>query len=451
MKKCSGRVISLLLLVICIVFNTCAFAASEASNGPGVILVADLNGVVGLPMENFSAKVLALGEEENALLILFRIDTPGGLASSMRAITNAILSSPVPVVVWVSPSGARAASAGAFIVQSASVAVMVPGTNIGAAHPVKASGSDVESTEMNKKVTNDLAAQIRSLAQLHDRNSETAAKMVTDSISLTAKEALDAGVIDLIASDREKLINNIDGRSVFVNGEKKVLSLHGGYEIKNVKLTPRETILQFISSPTVAYLLLTIGIYAIILEVLSPGGFVMGTSGVVMMLLGAYGLRMLPVNWAGIILLVAGIAVMVIDLFVGGIGILSLFGMAAMVVGSMVAFRAPGGELLNVSLNIIVGVAIAVSIFSLMAAALVMRTLRKKPASGKEGLMGLPARAVEDIAPEGMVRCRGELWKARTAKGTVKKGESGKVVAIDGLVLVIEPSMSKGNFEEAKE
>ena len=446
-----GIVLSTFAFFVCMTTYPLVSIASGYGGEANTIVTADLSGVVGLSMENFIIRVLDHAAERNASLILFRIDTPGGLVSSMREITRSILDSKVPIAVWVAPRGSRAASAGAFIVQSAPIAAMAPGTNIGAAHPVSASGGNVGDDEMNRKVTNDLAAQIRSLAQLHGRNSENCAKMVTESISMTAEEAMNSGVIDLVESDITTLLKDIDGKTLFVDGEKKVLSLHGGYELEAVKMTPREKTLHFISSPTVAYLLLTIGIYAIILEVLSPGGFMMGTAGAVMVLLGSYGLRMLPVNWAGIILLVAGIVVMVLDLFVGGIGLLSLFGMAALVVGSMVVFRAPGGELLNVSLNVIIGGVAAISVFSLIAAALVLRTLRKKASSGKEGLIGLTVKAIEDIAPEGMVRCRGEIWKAIIADGILKDGELGKVVDVKGLVLVIEPFVKNKKLEEASD
>lgn len=449
MKRTFFKIL-LLAVTVMMSLNYCATVSysSEQDGKTSLVLTTELKGVVGISMENYINKVLEQGKQENALLILFELDTPGGLVSSMRGITTTILDSEIPIVVWVSPRGSRAASAGAFIVQAASVAAMAPGTNIGAAHPVQASGGDVPDEEMNKKITNDLAAQIRSLAQLHGRDSETCSKMVTESISLTAEEALDSAVIDIVESDLGTLLKRIEGRTVLVAGEKHILSI-GGYELKRVEMTPRERILQFISSPTVAYLLLMVGIYAIIFEVLSPGGFVMGVAGAVMVLLGAYGLRMLPVNGAGIILLIAGISVMVLDLFVGGIGILSLFGMAALIIGSLIVFRAPGGELLNVSMNVIVGVVIATSIFFLLAITLILRTMRTKASSGREGLVGSFAQVIEDLKPEGMVSCHGEIWKARIQGDlSMKKGTQARVVKIEGLVLLIEPLDGK---EEKKE
>ena len=429
-----------LFMLFVSVFTVSLFLPPLSGNETtGLVLVTDLNGVVGISMENYVSKVLETGKEKNVALIVFELDTPGGLVSSMRSITNEIMDSPIPVLVWVSPRGARAASAGAFIVQSASIAAMSPGTNIGAAHPVQASGGDVPDEEMNKKITNDLAAQMRSLAQMHGRNSETCSKMVTDSISLTAEEAQTDGVIDLLESELSILLKKANGLNIKVAGIERVFSLEG-YEISRIEMTPREKVLQFISNPTVAYLLLMVGIYAIIFEVLSPGGFVMGVSGAVMVLLGAYGLRMLPVNAAGIILLVVGIAVMVLDLLVGGIGILSLFGMAAMIFGSLIVFKAPGGELLNVSMNVILGAVVAVSVFFLLAIAFILKTLRKKASSGQEGLVGNMAIALEDLSPEGLVKCHGEIWRARSASGAViQKGETARIIKTEGLLLFVEP------------
>lgn len=424
-------------------------AALSSENTP-LVLFTELNGVVGISMENYITKVIDEAQFRESSLTVFQIDTPGGLVSSMRGITSSILDSPVPVVVWVAPRGARAASAGAFIVQAASVAAMSKGTNIGAAHPVQASGGDVPAEEMDKKITNDLAAQMRSLTEIHGRNGEVCSKMVTESISLTSSEALSQDVIDVIESDLDSLILNLDGKTVIAGGEEVTLDLKN-YRIQRIEMTPREKILHFISSPTVAYLLLMVGIYAILFEVLSPGGFVMGVAGAVMVLLGAYGLRMLPFNWAGIILLVAGIAVMMLDLFVGGIGVLSLFGMAALIVGSLIVFKAPGGELLNVSMDVILGVAVGVSIFFILILGVAVRSLRKSASSGPEGLIGSQGKAIEDLSPSGMVSCHGEIWKAVSVTGkNISKDSLVKVKRSDGLTLYVEPYESKEENNEGE-
>ena len=407
------------------------------------VLAAPLEGTVGIAMERFAGDVLERADREQATLVVFRLDTPGGLVSSMRGITTAILESKVPVVVWVSPSGARAASAGAFILQAAHVAAMAPGTNVGAAQPVMASGKDAPDTDMKKKITNDLAAQIRSLAQLKKRNADVAEKMVTESLSITAEEALSLGVVDLVASDMESLLLALRGREVTTGSRTMHLDPPSGPPVE-VSMSLREKILQFVSSPDIAYLLLTAGVLAIIFEVMSPGGFVLGTAGAVMVLLGAFGLRMLPFNWAGIILLAAGVGVLVLDLLVGGIGVLSLFGLAALVTGGLILFRAPGGELLNVSMSFIAGMSIALGLFFFAALYLVLRSLKRRTSSGREGMIGMEAEVMEDLAPVGLVKCRGEIWRARSADGApLAKGRTGKVAAVRGMTLVVEEDGGK--------
>lgn len=407
----------------------------EKSN---VVMVVPLEGTVGTVMETYMIDVLRKAEEE-AYMVVFELDTPGGLVSSMTEITKQITQARVPVVMWVYPSGARAASAGAFLVMASHIAAMAPGTRIGAAHPVLASGGDVDET-MGEKITNDLAAQMRSLAGTRGRNSRVAERMVTESLSLTAEEALEEGVIDCIASDVESLLAAVDGRAVQLADGEAVLDL-SDYEIIREEMPTRLKILEFISRPDIAYLLLVLGIYAIIFEVLSPGGFVMGTAGAVMVLLGAYGLRMLPLNYAGIILLVAGIVVMVVDLLVGGIGILSAFGALSLIVGSLIIYRAPGGELLRFSMTFLAGAIVVLSAFFAVAAWAVMRAMKRRIVSGREELVGMTGKVVQDLNPEGTIFCHGEYWKAKSFDGSpITKDEWVEVESVDGFVLIVRKS-----------
>ena len=390
-------------------------SANDPSKGPGepvVIVTASLEGVVGIALESHIEETIRLAREEEAALLVFVMDTPGGLSSSMRGIIRQIEANPFPVVMWVSPPGARAASAGAFLVQASHVAAMAPGTNIGAAHPVVASGGDIPDEDMKLKVLSDFAAQMRSLAQQRGRNPEAAEKMVTESVSYTSAEALQAGVIDLVAEDLEQIVSWVNGRIFRINGNDKKI-LVPGYRVVEFKMDPRLRVLQFISSPDVAYLLLVAGIFAIIFEVLSPGGFVLGVSGAMLVMFGAYGLRMIPFNWAGIVFLLAGVAVMILDLAVGGVGILSLFGAISVIVGGLTLFRAPGGELLNMSYGLMVGAVAAITGFFLLAAWAVWRSMRSRPVSGSDGLVGAKVTVIRDLSPEGRVLCRGEIWKAR--------------------------------------
>ena len=424
-------------------FSAFSFGPAEAAGkdeAGTIVLRASLEGVVGIAMEDHLGEIFAEAERLGAELIVLDIDTPGGLASSMRSMYQSILDSPVPVVVWVWPSGARAASAGAFIVLSSHVAAMAPGTNIGAAHPVTAGGGDIPDDEMAKKVTSDFAAQIRSLAEQRGRNTRACERMVTDSVSYTANEALDAGVVDIVAADLETLLQALSGRTVtLASGEEVRLDLDT-FEVRRYEMSARLRILHFISRPDIAYLLLVVGIYAIIFEVLSPGGFVMGVSGAVLVLLGAYGLRMLPVNMAGVILLVAGIAVMILDLVVGGVGVLSLFGAAALVFGGLIIYRAPGGELLHMSYSFLIGAVVVITGFFLLAAYAVWRSFGRKAVSGSEGMTGLEGVVVSDLSPEGSVSCHGEIWRAVSGtEETISRGRRVKVVKSEGLTLHVVP------------
>lgn len=425
-----------------IVLTICPALGYAATDAP-VVMTASMDGVVGVVLENHLQEVFEEANDIDASLVVLEIDTPGGLVSSTRAMTAAILDAPFPVCFWVTPPGGRAASAGSFLVEASHVAAMAPGATIGAAHPVSAGGGDVPQEEMSKKITSDLAAHMRSLAEQRGRDPENCSLMVTDSLSYTSREALEKNVVDIEAKDLDSLLAQIEGKTVEVSGADVRLSLEGA-EVRRFEMNPRLKLLQFVSRPDVAYLLLVAGVYAVIFEILSPGGFVMGVSGGIMVLLGALGLRMLPFNWAGVVLLLAGAAVMVLDLVVGGIGVLSLFGAAALFIGGIILFRAPGGELLNVSYGFMTGVALVLTLFFLAASGAVWRSLRGKPVSGEEGLEGSSAIAETELDPEGTVFCHGELWRAvLESGGKAHKGTRVKVVEVRDLTLVVTPCDKK--------
>ena len=394
------------------------------------VTLASLRGTVGVQMEEYVKDVIAGAEASASSLIVFELDTPGGLVEAMRGIVQAILSSQVPAAVWVPPGG-RAASAGAFIVQAAHIAAMSPGTNIGAAHPVTAGGKDIDGDTMTSKIMNDLKAQMRSVVQLRGRNQEITEKMIDESISLTATEALKARAIDLIAGDVNTLIKAVRGR--------RGISLDDEVMIARVGMSFGERVIQFVSSPEIAYMLLSGGIMAIFFEVITPGGFILGTTGGVMLLLGAIGLKMLPFNWAGIVLIVAGIILMAIDLYAGTGGLLSLLGLPVFCLGGVFLFRAPGGELLQISMTFIVGIAVSLGICFGLAAYLVVKGLRRKVTTGKSGMIGERAEILTNVSPDiaGQVKCRGEIWSARTQEGRLLQGTYGVVKSLDGMTLII--------------
>ncbi|MFZ2812236.1 MAG: NfeD family protein, partial [Thermovirgaceae bacterium] len=292
---------------------------------------------------------------------------------------------------------------------------------------------------MKKKVVSDFAAQMRALAGLRGRDAAAAEKMVTESVSYTAGEAMEAKVIDLVAGDLDDILAWAQGRTFLVGDRALQFSLKG-YRVVELGMDSRLRALQVISRPDMAYLLLVAGVFAIILEVLSPGGFVLGVTGGILVLFGAYGLRMIPFNWAGIVFLLAGVAVMVLDLLVGGIGILSVPGAGAIIVGGLILFRAPGGELLNMSYNFMIGAVAVLAAFFLFAAWAVWRSIRSRPVSGRDALVGSRVLAVSDLSPQGSVICHGEIWWAKVSgDGRLASGETGVVESVEGLTLVVRP------------
>jgi membrane-bound serine protease (ClpP class) len=342
------------------------------------------------------------------------------------------------VVVWVAPSGARAASAGAFIVQAAHVAAMAPGTNIGAAHPVTG-GGDIDEGDMKKKVVNDLTAKMRSFAQERGRNVEVAESMVTDSVSLTAREALEKGVVDFLAADEEELLSQLDGWAVEVKGRTQVISVENR-EIKRIDMTLRLRALELFSRPDIAYIALLAGIFLIILEAKSPGGFVMGISGGILLLIASYGLRVLPVNLAGIALLVGGIVIMILDLVFGGMGIIAAVGIGAMLFGGLMLFRAPGAELLQLSADFVVGVTLVIAVTFLLVLRLIYKALRRKPISGLDVFVGERVRISDSTDKNLMAFVHGEYWRVLPADPLAKisVGDEVEIVMVESLILYVK-------------
>ena len=420
-----------LMFSILILTATASYARSD-------ITLAELNGTVGVQMEEFVKEVIAKSERNGDALIIFQLDTPGGLVEAMRGVVQSILASQVPVAVWVPPGG-RAASAGAFIVQAAHVAAMAPGTNIGAAHPVVASGEDIKESDMSQKVLNDLKAGMRSVVQLRNRNQELAEKMIEESISLTATEALKNRVIDIVAGDINSLIKAINGRRVKINSQFVKINFDSQVNVSRAEMSFSEKIIQFVSDPQIAYLLISAGVAAIFFEVITPGGFILGTVGGVMLVLGSIGLKMLPFNWAGIVLILAGIILMAVDLIAGTSGILSLVGLPVFCLGGVFLFRAPGGELLQISMSFIIGLAVALGICFALIAFLVLKGFRRKVATGSQGMIGLTVEIISDLSENsfGQVSCHGEIWRAKSETGVIFAGSSGVVKAIDGMTLII--------------
>jgi len=413
-------------------------AAARNAAGSDRIVMATLSGTVSVQMEEFVLRVIDQAERENAGLIVFSLNTPGGLVSAMERITEAIQNSRVPIVMWV-PPGARATSAGAFMMQAAHVAAMASGTRVGAAMPVVASGDDVPGEGMRQKVMNDLMAHMRGMASLRGRNEEASQRMIDEAHSFTAYEAIEENVIDIMADDINSLLYASIGRIVYVDGQYAAINVSSSASIVRVEMNFQEQFIQFLLSPDIAYLLLAGGMLALFYAVVTADGFILGTTGVVMLLLGSIGLRMLPFSWAGVALLGAGVIIVGLEVLTGGTGgLLGLLGTGVMVAGGVFLFRAPDAELLNASIRTIAVMSAVLGICFTFFAMLIARTFRTKVKTGQEGLIGLDVEILEDLNPEGMAKCRGEVWKARTKGEILRKGNTAVVTSADGITLIVK-------------
>jgi membrane-bound serine protease (ClpP class) len=404
-----------------------ALLALGAAAQGGEVRVVPLQGAIGPASADFARRAIEQAGKEGAALVILRIDTPGGLDTSMREIIKAILASKVPVAAFVAPSGARAASAGTFIVYAAHIAAMAPGTNLGAASPVSL-GSPGKSDDkgpdtMTKKVTNDAVAYIRGLAELRKRNADWAEKAVREGESIPAQHALKIRVIDHVADDVPGLLQAL-GKA--------------GSPVRTLEPDWRTRVLGVIANPSVAYLLLLVGIYALIFEFLNPGVVLPGVVGAIALLLALYALHLLPVNYAGLALIALGIAFMIAEAFLPAFGALGAGGLIAFVLGSIMLIEdteIPGFE---IPYALIGGVAVGSAGFLILVLGMLARSRKRAVVSGREHLIGAIAEALEDFDGEGWARVHGERWKVRTG-GRVARGQRLRVTAIHNLVLEASP------------
>ncbi len=422
---------------------------------PKKIIQLQIEGPVGPATSDYLTRNLDKAADENVLFVLIRIDTPGGLDTSMREIIKKIIASPVPVVSYVAPSGARAASAGTYILYASHIAAMAPATNLGAATPVqlinpgqfgkdKSTGEQAQDQQPNvviddpmaHKVINDAVAYIRSLAKLRGRNEQWAEKAVREAASIPAEEALQRHVIDLLAVDEADLIRQLDQRKVNVLGQEKILLTQN---VKIEKLDPdwRSELLAVITNPNIAYILMLIGIYGLIFEFTNPGSVVPGTVGAICLLLALFAFQVLPVNYAGMALILFGVALMIAEAFVPSIGILGFGGVASFVIGSIILLDtdAPG---FGINLGLVAGFALSSALFFILALGLLVKSKRVPVVSGREALIGETGEALENFDEIGMVRVHGENWQARSER-PLDKHEKVIVYDIDGLTLLVKP------------
>jgi membrane-bound serine protease (ClpP class) len=407
------------------------WACPPARGDAGEVYVVKVSGTINPGLAEYLIRSMEQASRAQAGCLVIQLDTPGGLALSMRSIVMAMLSSQVPVVVYVSPSGARAASAGVMITLAADIAAMAPGTNMGAAHPVNLGQKNMDET-MAEKVVNDMVAYAKSIAEKRGRNSEWAEKAIRESVSVTEKEALELNVIDLIADNLDDLLEKIDGREV---KDKGTLHTKG---MERVVLTEglRDKILKTLSDPNIAYILMMIGLAGLYFELSHPGAIFPGVIGAMSLILAFFAFQTLPVNYAGILLIVLAIVLFILEMKVASYGLLSLGGVISLFLGSLMLFEgtAPG---MRLSWQVLIPTVVMVSGFFAAVAGLVFRSQVSRPRTGDKGLLGEVGVAKSRLEPEGKVFVHGELWNA-VAPGNIEAGAKVRVVSVDCLLLKVE-------------
>jgi membrane-bound serine protease (ClpP class) len=378
---------------------------------------------------------IARAERDNATALIIRLNTPGGLESSMREIVSRIISSRVPVIVYVAPSGARAASAGFVILISADVAAMAPGTETGAAHPVLIGGGETSKT-MEEKIVNDAAAFVRSLAEKRNRDPQAAESTIRESRSFTDREALNNHLIEIIARDEWDLLAQLNGRAVTrFDGSRKILQT-SDEKLTPIILTFRQRLLMWLADPRVAFVLFAIGLLCVYFEFQHPGLVAPGVFGALAMILALYGFHMLPINVTGLLLIAVALALFVLEAKIQSFGVLGLAGVAAAVIGSLILINAPNPEM-RLPLGLVLAVVIPFALILTMMVRLALRARRARVTTGLAGMIGLKGRAETAIEPEGRVFVRGELWRARSQM-KIAAGENVRVVGVEGLTLDVD-------------
>jgi membrane-bound serine protease (ClpP class) len=420
--------------ILCILLIVTVLQNANSQNSE--IFVLNYDGAIHPACADYIHSGIEKAVQHNAECLVIKLNTPGGLLSSTRQIVTDFLESPVPVVVFVSPSGSQAASAGVFITLAANIAAMAPGTNIGAAHPVSLQGA--QDSVMMQKATNDAAAFIRTISEKRKRNVEWAEEAVVKSVSITETEALEANVIDLVAKNLEDLINKINGMQVETAKGLKVINTSKA-EVVFIEMTFAQKILSILSDPNLAYILLMLGIYGLFFELYNPGAIFPGVVGGICIILAFYSLNTLPVNFAGLALIIFALILFILEIKIVSHGILTIGGVIALVLGSMMLIDEESIlEAVEISMELIILFAVLTALFFLFAITFAIKAQRKKPVTGTEGIIGESGTAISNLKPGGEVRVHGEIWNAESRDGEIKKGEEVVVTAADNLKLFVK-------------
>ena len=383
----------------------------------------------------FIHRAISKSEKEKAECLIIHLNTPGGLLKSTRNIVGDIMESSVPVIVYISPAGADAGSAGVFVTLSANIAAMAPGTNIGAAHPVTGQG-EVDSI-MSGKITNDAAAFIRTIAKKRNRNVQWAENAVRHSFSYSETEALQDTVIDLIAKNDAELLQMVDGKKAEVSSG--IVTIHTkSAKIESYEMSFIEKLLNIISDPNIAYILLMLGFYGLMFELYNPGSILPGIVGVICLILAFYSLHTLPINYAGLALILFALLLFLLEIKIASHGVLAIGGIISLLLGSMMLIRTGSGEIGRISWSVIISATVVTSLFFLFVIGMGLKAQRLKPTTGMNALVGEIGTANELLKPLGMVLVHGELWQAESVSGEIYKGEKIQVKEMQGFKLFVE-------------
>jgi len=428
--------------IFCVVFIfICVFVSAQDTNRTPEIIQINLDDVVHPISAQYVRDGINRAKAVGARAVILRLNTPGGLVDSMREIVEAVLSSPVPVITWVGPNGARAASAGFFILLAGDVDVMAPGTNSGAAHPVSSTGQKIEDV-MEKKIVSDATAYIRSYTSRRGHNAQAAEVGVTESKSYTAEEALKANLIDAVISDVPTIIDNYDGKKIRRLDDSMVTLNLKGARVENFEMTARQKILSRVLDPNLALVLALAGLLGIYLEVTHPGFIVPGVFGAISLILALFAFNMLPVNWAGAALIILAIVMFVLEATVTSHGILALGGIISMIAGGLMLVEGPIPQL-RIHLSTVLAVTFPLALITVFLVRLVYLSAKRKSVTGEEGMLGEAGVAKTDIYDEGKVFVRGEYWNASSSQH-IPAGARVRVTRVEGLKVEVEQMQGRG-------
>jgi membrane-bound serine protease (ClpP class) len=420
------------ILLYCIFFFLLPFVLFAQT-----VVSMKVDGTINPVTADFIHDGIEKAKNKKAECLIVHLNTPGGLLKSTRIIVSDILDSPVPVIVYVSPAGAHAGSAGVFITLAAHIAAMAPGTNIGAAHPVSMQGA-MDST-MGEKVTNDAAAFIRSIAEKRNRNIEWAENAVRKSFSYPESEALEDSAIDLIAKDELDLLNQIDGKQVEISSG--TITLHTkDASIEKYEMSTLEKILDLLSDPNIAYILLLLGMYGIMFELYNPGAILPGIVGVIALILSFYSMHTLPINYAGLALIIFGIILFLLEIKIVSHGLLAIGGVISLLLGSMMLIKSGSAlEFVRISRTVIISATAVSALFFLFVVGAGVKAQRRKAVTGAEGMIGDTGEVIDMLDPSGTIKVQGEIWNAESVAGAIGKGEKVRIKEMKNLKLYVEP------------